>query len=190
MISTIQNIDWTVLHGIQSVLKCAVLDFILPKITMLGDGGTIWIISAFAMIFTKKYRRFGIVLLAGLAFGLLTGTVIKDIVARPRPYTMDANIHPAIAFPRGTSFPSGHTLSSTIAATIITKTNKKFAFAAIPLAALIAFSRLYLRVHFLSDVVIAICLGVIIGLASFAVGNIIYRKHSERKAKRATAEEK
>ena len=77
-----------------------------------------------------------------------------------------------IADPTDYSFPSGHTLSSVIGATILTKTDRRFGYAAIPLAALIAFSRLYLYVHFPSDVLAAAVLaaavlGVMIGELAF-----------------------
>ena len=75
-----------------------------------------------------------------------------------------------IANPTDYSFPSGHTLSSVIGATILTKTDRRFGYAAIPLAALIAFSRLYLYVHFPSDVLAAAVLGVLIGKVSDRVG--------------------
>ena len=72
-----------------------------------------------------------------------------------------------IADPTDYSFPSGHPLSSVIGATILTKTDRRFGYAAIPLAALIAFSRLYLYVHFPSDVLAAAVLGVMIGELAF-----------------------
>ena len=72
-----------------------------------------------------------------------------------------------IADPTDYSFPSGHTLSSVIGATILTKTDRRFGYAAIPLAALITFSRLYLYVHFPSDVLAAAVLGVMIGELAF-----------------------
>ena len=72
-----------------------------------------------------------------------------------------------ISAPHDFSFPSGHTLSSVIGATILTKTDRRFGYAAIPLAVLIAFSRLYLYVHFPSDVPAAAVLGVMIGELAF-----------------------
>ena len=82
-----------------------------------------------------------------------------------------------IADPTDYSFPSGHTLSSVIGATILTKTDRRFGYAAIPLAALIAFSRLYLYVHFPSDVLAAAVPGVMIGELAFYAD----RRWTERK---------
>lgn len=123
------------------------------------------------LICTKKYRRQGILLLCGLAAGVLVGNVfLKNFVARPRPCWLDSSVRLLIANPTDYSFPSGRTLSSVIGATILTKTDRRFGYAAIPLAALIAFSRLYLYVHFPSDVLAAAVLGVLIGKVSDRVG--------------------
>ena len=81
-----------------------------------------------------------------------------------------------IANPTDYSFPSGHTLSSVIGATILTKTNRHFGYAAIPLAVLIAFSRLYLYVHFPSDILGAAVLGVVIGVLTFRCGGTVLEK--------------
>ena len=116
----------------------------------------------------KKYRRQGLLLLGGLAVGVLVGNVcLKNLIARPRPCWLDSSVRLLIADPTDYSFPSGHTLSSVIGATILTRTDRRFGYAAIPLTALIAFSRLYLYVHFPSDVLAAAVLGVMIGELAF-----------------------
>lgn len=116
----------------------------------------------------KKYRWQGLLLLGGLAVGVLVGNVcLKNLIARPRPCWLDSSVRLLIADPTDYSFPSGHTLSSVIGATILTKTDRRFGYAAIPLTALIAFSRLYLYVHFPSDVLAAAVLGVMIGELAF-----------------------
>ena len=112
--------------------------------------------------------RAGLLLLGGLAVGVLVGNVcLKNFIARPHPCWLDSSVRLLIADPTDYSFPSGHTLSSVIGATILTKTDRRFGYAAIPLAALIAFSRLYLYVHFPSDVLAAAVLGVMIGELAF-----------------------
>ena len=158
------RLDFSVLYAIQDALRCGFLDFLMPKITWLGNNGLIWILAAVVLLCLKKRRRYGVLLLAGLAIGLLVGNIIlKNAVARPRPCWLDSSVRLLIADPTDYSFPSGHTLSSVIGATILTKTDRRFGYAAIPLAALIAFSRLYLYVHFPSDVLAAAVLGVMIG---------------------------
>lgn len=82
-----------------------------------------------------------------------------------------------IADPTDYSFPSGHTLSSVIGATILTKTDRRFGYAAIPLAALIAFSRLYLYVHFPSDVLAGLILGIASGWTAYKLVDWYQQKY-------------
>ena len=169
------SFDWSILHWIQHTLVCPALDFLMPKITLLGNGGAIWLLAAVVLLITKKYRRYGVFLLAGLAAGVLSGNVVlKNLIARPRPCWLDTSVPLLIANPTDYSFPSGHTLSSVIGATILTKADRRFGYAVIPLAALIAFSRLYLYVHFPTDILGAVVLGAVIGLAVCAVGNRVW----------------
>ena len=164
-------LDWGILHWIQNNISCPFLDAVVPKLTMLGNAGIIWILAGVLLLCTKKYRRQGALVLMGLLVGLLVGNVaLKHLVARSRPCWLDPSVQLLIATPTDYSFPSGHTLSSVIGATILTKTDRRFGYAAIPLAALIAFSRLYLYVHFPSDVLAAAVLGVLIGKVSDRVG--------------------
>lgn len=123
------------------------------------------------MLCTKRYRRQGVILLAGLAVGVLVGNVcLKNLIARPRPCWLDDSVKLLISMPTDYSFPSGHTLSSVIGATVLTKTDRRFGWAAIPLAAIIAFSRLYLFVHYSSDILAGALLGVAIGEAVYHFG--------------------
>ncbi len=181
MLDFIVNADWSILRWIQSLFGCGFMDFLMPKITLLGDSGAIWVLTAIVMLCTKKYRKNGILLLTGLAAGLLIGNIaLKNLVARPRPCWLDTDFVLLLTSPTDYSFPSGHTLASVISATILTMTNKKFGFAAIPLAALIAFSRLYLFVHYPSDVFAAAILGFVIGIAVYINGGRIYDKLSAK----------
>ena len=170
------SLDWTILHGIHDALSGPFLDFLMPKITTLGNGGAIWLAAAGGMLCTKKYRKQGVLLLGGLAVGGLVGNVfLKNVIARPRPCWLES-VQLLIANPADYSFPSGHTLSSVIGATILTRTDRRFGWAAIPLAALIAFSRLYLYVHFPSDILGATVLGVAIGELTFRWGGRVLEK--------------
>ncbi len=90
---------------------------------------------------------------------------MKNIFARPRPCWLET-VQLLIASPTDYSFPSGHTLASVIGAYIVTAANRKFGIIAVPLAALVAFSRLYLYVHFPSDVLASLVLGIVIAAAS------------------------
>ena len=164
----------------RDVLSCGVMDFLMPRITALGDNGVIWIVAAAAMTISKKYRKYGIAMFAALAVGVLVGNVcLKNLIARSRPCWLE-QVPLLIANPSDYSFPSGHTLASVIGAFMLTAANRKFGVAAIPLAALIGFSRLYLYVHFPSDVLASVVLGTAIGMAT----TYIMKKVLQNKAAR------
>lgn len=172
----ITQLDFNLLYRIQDGMRCGFLDFLMPKITLFGNSGALWIIIAVALLFQKKYRKHGILLLAGLLIGAVVGNLIlKNLFMRPRPCWLDPSVRLLISVPKDYAFPSGHTLSSVVAATILTATNRRFAWAAIPLAALISFSRLYLFVHFPSDVVAAVILGIAIGFLVLKIGKRLLR---------------
>ena len=101
-------------------------------------------------------------MLAGLAVGVLAGNLtLKPLIARPRPCWLDESVQLLIANPTDYSFPSGHTLSSVIGATVLTKANRKFA-------------RLYLYVPFPTDILGAAVLGMAIGLLTCIIGDKIW----------------
>lgn len=174
----IMNIDFLILDFIKEYLKNPAFDFLMPIITALGNGGIIWIISAIVLLSIPKYRKGGVALSVGLLAGLLIGNLtLKPLIARTRPFDLVEGIELLITAPTDFSFPSGHTLSSFIAAFILTMTDKRFGYVAIPLAALIAFSRMYLYVHFPSDILGGIVLAAII---STAIYFIFFRKKSSQ----------
>lgn len=163
MFDTIQKFDWRVLDVIRDTLSCVFLDAVMPVITYLGNSGAIWILCAVIMLFTRRYRKKGVLTLCALAAGFLLGNLlIKNIAARPRPFELREGIELLIKQPGEYSFPSGHALSSTIGAAMLTYADRRFGYAAIPLAMMIAFSRLYLYVHFPTDVLSACVLGLFI----------------------------
>lgn len=165
------SLDWSILHWIQDVLRCPFFDFLMPRITALGNAGAIWFLAGGVLTCTKKYRRQGLLLLGSLVVGGLVGSVfLKPLIARPRPCWLDTSVSLLVAVPKDFSFPSGHTLVSFLGATILTGTDRRFGYAAIPLAVAIAFSRLYLYVHFPSDVLAGAMLGVCFGLLALHFG--------------------
>lgn len=154
------EVEFAILDAIQAV-RFGLLDKLMVAITTLGNEGAVWIVIGIVMLFFKKYRRAGVTVLLGLIFGLVTGNwVIKNIVARARPCAINTAIELIIPYPSEYSFPSGHTLSSFIAATCVFLRNKKFGAATYVLASLIAFSRLYVYVHFPTDIIGGVLLGI------------------------------
>lgn len=175
------KIDWQILEWIQDTFASPVMDMIMPKITVLGNAGIVWIVMSVCMIMTKKYRKTGILCLAGMFIGLIIGNgILKNVVMRERPCWIRADYPLLIPSPKDYSFPSGHTQASVIAAIIITLEHRKFGWVVIPLAVAIAFSRLYLYVHFPTDVMGGLVIGSAIGVLTYIYGNKLI-KYIEKK---------
>lgn len=156
--------EFDILYAINEMHN-PVLDKIMVGITTLGDAGAIWIILGIILLFMKKTRKCGILMLISIALGALAGNVIlKNVIARPRPCWVNPDIALLIPNPHDFSFPSGHTLASFEAAIIIFLHNKKWGSLSLVLASLIAFSRMYLFVHFPTDIVGGIALATIISM--------------------------
>lgn len=161
----INNLDIGILYFIRENLTNPILDKIMVFITTLGDTGFIWILIGVILLAQKKYRKVGIVLLSGLLLNLILGDVIiKNLVQRPRAFNTYPDINILISPPKSYSFPSGHTSSAFTAAFIIGYYLKNWKYGAYTLASLIAFSRLYLFVHYPTDIICGILLGTISAL--------------------------
>ena len=177
--------DFGILYFIQDHLRCAFLDAVMPYITYLGEAGTIWFVAAIILLITKKYRRYGVMMVCAMALGYLTGEIVlKGIVARPRPFSVDDTVALLIHAPSGFSFPSGHSVSSFAASAVIFRADKRIGIPALILAALIAFSRLYLFVHFPTDVLAGIFIGAAFGVLTVIIGEKICRRAADRKAEK------
>lgn len=158
----IYSLDERILYYIQRKLKCKALDFILPKISALGNGGLVWIFISIIFIFNRDYRKSGLLILLGLSIGfILCNLCLKPLAARPRPCWNDKNIKLLIPVPHDYSFPSGHTISS-VTASVILSVTVQFGYIAIPVTVLISFSRLYLYVHYPSDILASVISGILI----------------------------
>lgn len=168
------SFDLPILEWIRANLTHPILDKAMPIITMLGDGGIFWIALALILLFRKKQRKNGLAMLLAMLFGLIVCNVLlKPAVARIRPYDLQESmgdvIHLLIETPHDFSFPSGHTVSSFGAAVALVLGNRKLGIPALLVAILIAFSRLYLYVHFPTDVIASVILGTIFGIISHLI---------------------
>ncbi|MBE6822077.1 phosphatase PAP2 family protein [Caproiciproducens sp. LBM24188] len=165
MLVSILNMDNKLLALIQRRARCSFLDKIMPAITSLGTCGLIWGIVVVIFLRIRVYRRAGLVLFVTLAIcALLTNLVLKPLVARPRPCHVTPEVPLLIPCPMDYSFPSGHTMSSFAAAFIIACTLPHLGVFVFLLAATIAYSRLYLFVHYPSDVLAGSLIGTAISI--------------------------
>lgn len=176
----IYNMDITILDWIQSVFKCAFLDWFMPIVTSLGNAGIVWIIICVLLLTYKKTRKYGVMMGCALILCLLIGNLfLKPVVARVRPFDINTAIDILIKKPLDFSFPSGHTMSSFAAATVLVYMDKKIGAISFVLATIIGFSRLYLYVHYPSDVIIGLFIGVLLGIISIKLCSIIkYEKNN------------
>ena len=138
----------------------------MTAITHLSDGGFIWIIAAAVMLMMPKYRRYGAVLGIVLISGaVLNSFVLKPFFDRARPFEGIADISLLIPTPQDASFPSGHTLASISSSAVIFAANRRVGTCAMILALLTAWSRMYLYVHFPTDIIAGAVLAI--ALAAF-----------------------
>lgn len=147
------------------------LDKILAFITSLGNAGIIWIVLAVVLLILPKTRKAGIIVAAALLMDLiLCNLILKNLVARVRPYDVNTAIAILIKKPLDFSFPSGHTAASFAAMTALFLAKMKKAWiAALILAVLIAFSRLYFYVHYPTDVLGGAVVGILSGIIGYAI---------------------
>ena len=161
----ITSIDAAILLFIQEHIRCAFLDAILVFITHLGDGGAIWIAAGVIMLIPKKTRKAGVFVLLGLLGSLLiNNTILKNMFDRTRPFVAFESIGALVPPPHGSSFPSGHTASSFVAAFMMGRYWDKYGKYSYILAVLIGLSRLHVAVHYPTDVLGGAVSGILIGL--------------------------
>lgn len=172
----ITTIDFAILDFIQEYLRSDIADSVMRFITSLGDHGILYIAIALVMLCIEKTRKTGTELAVTLIVGfILCNLVLKNAVARLRPYTVtdfQIIISPLSDF----SFPSGHTFFAFAFAAVLFRHSRKWGVAAYILAALIGFSRLYLYVHYPTDVIAGAILGVAIGIGAMKFCEMYERK--------------
>lgn len=147
-----------------------VLDRFFVFVTGLGDSGWFFIAVGLILLFMKKTRKTGFNVLLALLFSLIfCNLILKGLVARQRPSWLMPEIELLIQNPKDYSFPSGHTSASFAAALVLFFYNKKYGILALVLAAAIAFSRMYLFVHFPTDILGGLCTGILSAFLSYGL---------------------
>lgn len=167
------EIEIKVLDFIQSI-RTPFGDAAMCFITRLGNAGVIWILLTIIMLIIPKSRKSGLILMTALCVDLvLCNGILKPLAGRIRPCDVNTSIQLLIARPHDFSFPSGHTAASFAAVGgLFFSGERKLCIPALLLAVLIAFSRIYLYVHYPTDVLG----GVFVGIASGYLGYRIINK--------------
>ncbi|SFB33641.1 undecaprenyl-diphosphatase [Acetitomaculum ruminis DSM 5522] len=177
------KLEFAILDALQTI-HTPLLDSIMIFITKLGNGGMIMIAFTILLLIIPKTRKTGMVLLAALVLeALVTNLCLKPLVARIRPYEIKEGIKLLISAPVDYSFPSGHTAAGFALVSALFFEKKKIWIPVFLLAFIIAFSRLYLYVHYPSDVLCGAIIGIISGFfAKKIVEKIIKRRKNKEKS--------
>ncbi len=173
-----------ILDWINEHLHCGFLDAVMPVITQFGGyKGIFWITLAVVLICIPKTRKAGFSMGMALLMGFLAGNVfLKNIVRRIRPYDLNPAVHLLVAKLHDYSFPSGHTLACFEGAVVLMRRDRRMGIPALVLAVTVAFSRLYLYVHYPTDVLAGAVLGTAFALLSCFLVDKIYAAAEKRRA--------
>lgn len=187
MLERLTDIDNAILHAIHDAFQSPAMDTTMTFVTSLGDMAFVWFVVAGLLLCKKEYRFYGGIVIIAIMCAYLVGELgLKNIIGRDRPFLADPTLATQlIALPESFSFPSGHTGSSFAAATALCFLPMRHTwYKAIPLAgaACVAFSRLYLGVHYPTDVLAGMALGIASGIAAVYIARYFVRR--KKKANR------
>lgn len=150
-----------ILHAIQG-LHADWLNPVMIFLSAIGEVGLVWVAVSVILAVIPRTRRCGLTMIAAMALSFLLGNVfLKNLIARPRPCIVDTSVTMLVPVPAEYSFPSGHSLNGFTAAAVLFLYYKKPGIAALLLAAAIAFSRMYLFVHYPTDILAGMLLGIL-----------------------------
>lgn len=158
------------------------LNNMVKFITHLGDVGCFWLMLAFVLFWFKKTRNCSIMIVVSLLIGyVFNNLVLKNIFNRARPFEensvfKDFLLEIKMELPDGSSFPSGHAFSSFCCATIVFLFHKKLGILSFVVAILIALSRVYLCVHYPTDVLAGAVIGALFAIMMFYIYRLVMRK--------------
>ena len=158
-----------ILDFIQNTFKCGFLDVFMKYVTMFGEDGIFFIAMAVVMLFFRKTRKTGLMIGAALLMGFIVGNLtLKPLFARVRPYNFNESFDMSTLLVdtlSDRSFPSGHTLCMFEGCVVLFMTQKKYiGIPALVLCSLVALSRLYLYVHYPTDVITGAVLGTVFAI--------------------------
>lgn len=170
ILKQINIFDNYVLFIINKKMKNKYLDKIMPVITSLGNLGVVWLAIAVILLFAEENKSIGEVVILTMIFSTIVGEgIIKHLVRRVRPCNQKNNSTLLIVKPISYSFPSGHTLSSFAAAQVLSIYFINYKIIFITIALLIALSRMYLYVHYPTDVIAGMLIGILCSKLIFII---------------------
>lgn len=160
--------EGNILLWIQEHLRCDALTPIMKLLSTLGNAGAFWIVLTLLLLYLRKTRRIGCYCAAAMLLTfLVVNCAVKPIVARTRPYDVFPELSILVARQRDFSFPSGHSANSFACAWALFRVApRSWGISALIFAALIALSRLYVGVHFPTDVLAGGVIGILLAEAA------------------------
>lgn len=162
--------DNYILFFVNKYLQNKYLDKLMPRITNMGNLGIIWIVMAIALLLDEPYRMVGTVVILTLIISTIVGEgIVKHTVRRVRPCNHENSFNLLISKPMSYSFPSGHTLSSFAVAEVLSMYFGEYKLIFMAMAFLIALSRIYLYVHYPTDVIAGIVIGILCSKLIFMI---------------------
>ena len=177
-----ESLELAILNWIQVHLRCGFLDAVLPAISRTADHGELWILLAVVLLLIKNQRKHGAAMAVGLVLDLVScNLLLKPLVGRVRPFDVHTAVELLIPPPLDPSFPSGHTAASFAAVFALKTAGSPLWKPALAVAVVMAFSRLYLYVHWPSDVLAGALLGAAVGWAGAKiVDNVLEKRKAGR----------
>ena len=174
------GLDGNILLFIQDNLRFPALTPVMRAITTLGNAGIFWIILTIALLLFPKTRKTGVYSIAAMVLSLLfNNMLLKHLVGRIRPYEVVSGLELLVAKADDASFPSGHSAVSFASAVAIYRAKqipKAVCVALFVLAGLIAYSRLYVGIHYPTDVIVGVIMGILCGYFGAKIGEAIIKK--------------
>lgn len=176
--NAIFNFDAAILLWLQNSFRNPILNPIMVFITHLGDVGLLWIALTLLMLGFRKTRRVGVTSMISMVIGLIVVNIaLKNWVARVRPYELIQGLNLMIDRQHDFSFPSGHATNSLACAWVIFRLmDRKYGIPALALALLISFSRLYVAVHYPTDVFAGIVVGIVAAELAMVIVNALRKR--------------
>lgn len=156
--------DVTIIRYVQTHFHNEFTDTVFPFLSRIGNAGAVWISLAFYMGVRHRSKNLALMLFFALALSHILSQILKQVIGRPRPFVTYPVDSLLIRRPGGYSCPSGHSASSFAAATVLMAGDRRVGAAALVLAGLIAFSRIFVFVHYPSDTVFGAFVGTLSAL--------------------------